>query len=44
MGIGMVFIMNKKYADKFLKESKSLNYKSYIIGHVESGKCEVKII
>lgn len=44
MGIGMVFIMNKKYADKFLKESKSLKYNSYIIGHVESGKCEVKII
>lgn len=43
MGIGMVFIMNKKYADKFLKESKILKYKSHIIGYVESGKCEVKI-
>ena len=44
MGIGMIFIMNKKYVDKFLKESKSLNYKSYIIGNVERGSCEVKII
>lgn len=43
MGIGMVFIVNKKYADKLLKESKSLKYKSHIIGHVEIGSGNVKI-
>ena len=44
MGIGMVFIINKKYANKFLRDSKDLSFKSRIIGHVENGRCEVKII
>ena len=44
MGIGMVFIMNEKYVDKFLKESKSLMYKSYVIGCVEKGEQKVKIL
>ena len=37
MGIGMVFVMNKKYTDKFLKDSKALKYKSHMIGHIEKG-------
>ena len=44
MGIGMVFIMNKKYADKFLKESKSLKYRSNVIGHITSGNGKVSIL
>jgi len=44
MGIGMVFIMNKKYVKKFLKDSKALKYKSFIIGNVKSGDGEVSIV
>ena len=44
MGIGMVFIMNKKYVKKFLKDSKSLKYKSHIIGSVKSGNGVVNIV
>lgn len=44
MGIGMVFIMNKKYAKKFLKDSKTLKYKSFIIGNVKSGDGKVSIV
>jgi len=44
MGIGMVFVMHKKYVNKFLKESKDLKYKSHIIGRVEIGSGKVKIL
>ncbi len=40
----MVFIMNKKYAKKFLKDSKTLKYKSFIIGNVKSGDGKVSIV
>ncbi len=43
MGIGMVFVMNKKYTDKFLKDSKALKYKSHMIGHIEKGDRSVVI-
>jgi len=44
MGIGMTFILNNKYVNKFLKESKDLKYKSYIIGCVKKGDGKVKIL
>ena len=44
MGIGMVFIMNKKYVNKFLKESRELKYNSMVIGNVINGSGKVKII
>ena len=44
MGIGMVFIMNKKYVNKFLKESRELKYNSMVIGNVINGNGKVKII
>ena len=44
MGIGMVFIMNKKYVNKFLKESRELKYNSTVIGNVINGNGKVKII
>lgn len=36
--------MNKKYVKKFLKDSKSLKYKSHIIGSVKSGNGVVNIV
>ena len=44
MGIGMVFILNKKYVNKFLKESKELKYNSKVIGYVTSGNGKVKVM
>lgn len=44
MGIGMVFILNKKYKDRFLKESKSLGYKSFVIGCVKNGNGKVSVV
>jgi len=44
MGIGMTFIVNKKYVNKFLKQSSDLKYKSYVIGSVVTGNGKVNIV
>ena len=44
MGIGMVFIVNKKYINKFLKQSSDLKYKSCVIGGVCKGTGQVKVL
>jgi phosphoribosylformylglycinamidine cyclo-ligase len=43
MGIGMVFILNKKHVNKFLEESYDLKHKATIIGRVVKGSGTVKI-